>query len=156
MRSIFAIVFISLILAGCATAPYGNFVKDTEGLNQQKIADDTVNKIIELYPPAKTRFELQQPTPDSFGLALIRGLRDRGYAILEIDPNSNKKQQEDSEIKDQVTSTDSGLPLIYILDRLSDTGMYHVQIIIGNEILVRPYTKESGNIIPAGYWVRKE
>lgn len=171
MRKLIVAVLFSLGLAGCAThAPYGNFVENPAGLNQQEIASDTVEKITELYPPAKTRFELKQPTPDAFGTALVRGLRDRGYALLEFDPEAAKAQQRQQATRSTRTApnaeatpapanpapTGSGLPLRYVFDQFTGTNMYRVTIMVGNESLTRPYSQESGGIVPAGYWVRKE
>lgn len=155
MRKLIVAVLFSLGLAGCAThTPYGNFVNNPAGLNQQEIASDTVEKITELYPPAKTRFELQQPTPDAFGMALVRGLRDRGYAILEFDAEA--ANVEATTAPTNPAPTGSGLPLRYVFDQFTGTNMYRVTIMVGNESLTRPYSQENGGIVPAGYWVRKE
>jgi len=157
MRKLIVAVLLSLGLAGCAThAPYGNFVENPTGLNQHEVASDSVEKITELYPPAKTRFELKQPTPDAFGMALVRGLRDRGYALLEFDPEAAKAQQQASTATANPTPTGSGLPLRYVFDQFTGTNMYRVTIMVGNESLTRAYSQESGGIVPAGYWVRKE
>jgi hypothetical protein len=157
MRKLIVAILLSLGLAGCAHSPYGNFVENPVGLNQHKIASDTVKKITELYPPAKTRLELQQPTPDAFGMALVRGLRDRGYALLEFDPEAATVQQRQQTTRlDTPTPSESGLPLRYVLDQFAGTNMYRVTIMVGNESLTRPYSQESGGIVPAGYWVRKE
>ena len=170
MRKLIVAVLFSLGLAGCAThAPYGNFVANPAGLNQQEIASDTVEKITELYPPAKTRLELQQPTPDAFGMALVRGLRDRGYALLELDPEAAKAQQRRAtRLNESTPSTEataasanqaltgSGLPLRYVFDQFTGTNMYRVTIMVGNQSLTRPYSQENGGVVPVGYWVRKE
>lgn len=139
MRKLIVAVLFSLGLAGCAThATYGNFVENPAGLNQQEIASDTVEKITELYPPAKTRFELKQPTPDAFGTALVRGLRDRGYALLEFDPETAKAQQRQQATRSTRTApnveattapanptpTGLGLPLRYVFDQFTRTNMY--------------------------------
>lgn len=169
MRKFIVTVLFSLGLAGCAThTPYGNFVENQAGLNQHKVASDSVKRISELYPPAKTRFELQQPTPDAFGMALVRGLRDQGYALLEFDEEAAKEQQRQQATRSTRTApnieadsiptepTGSGLPLRYVFDQFTGTNMYRVTVIVGNESLTRAYSQESGVIVPAGYWVRKE
>ena len=143
MRKVIAIAVLALGLAGCSSMRtlYGNFVENPEGLNQKEIASDTVEKITELYPPAKTRFELKQPTPDAFGIALVRGLRDRGYDVL-------------LEIQSEATKTH--LPLRYVFDQFIDTNVYRVTVMIGNQSLTRPYAQQSDGFVPVGYWVRKE
>lgn len=79
-------IFATLLLAGlagCAThdatnAPYGNFVQDAPAACDQKMAADAVKRLLVLYPPARTRFELRQITPDAFGTALVAALRSKG------------------------------------------------------------------------------
>ncbi len=160
MRKLIVSVLFLLSLSGCAThAPYGNFVENLAAFDQQEIAGDTVEKIAQLYPPAKTRFELQQPTPDAFGTALVRSLRDQGYALQEFDPETIKAQQRQKTTRSARNAPDVetlGLPLGYVFDRFTETNMYRVTITVGHESLTRPYAHQSGDIVPAGYWVRKE
>ncbi|WP_272387480.1 hypothetical protein [Acinetobacter baumannii] len=85
MRKIVSLALLALALGlgGCATtSQYGNFVQSA-ALDQQKLAADAVQQLATLYAPARTRLELQQPTPDPFGQALVKSLRDKGYALLE-------------------------------------------------------------------------
>ena len=151
-------------LAGCATtAPYGNFVKNpAAGLDQQKIASDTVQQLVTLYPPAKTRFELEQPTPDPFGQAFVNDLRAKGYALLEFDPQAKKAQQ--AAPADQASAASatpvptytSSLPLRYVFDQAIGMNLYRVTVMVGNQSITRPYVQQDGTAVPAGYWVRKE
>ena len=91
-KIIFAALFV-LALGGCATTgQYGNFVPPTATVDQQQLAREAVQQLAVLYPPAKTRLELQQATPDAFGQALVLTLRERGYALLEFNPASAKAQ----------------------------------------------------------------
>ena len=86
MRKIVSLALLALALGlgGCATtSQYGNFVQSA-ALDQQKLATDAVQQLATLYAPARTRLELQQPTPDPFGQALVKSLRDKGYALLEL------------------------------------------------------------------------
>ena len=141
------------------------FVENPTGLNQQKIANDTIEQITSLYPPAKTRFEIKQATPDAFGTALVRGLRDKGYALLEFDPETAKAAQRTSsrpnesapEVKVKTPVQQGfGLPIYYVFDQFSGTNMYRVTVMVGNESITRPYAQENGTVVPMGYWVRKE
>lgn len=78
MRKIVSLALLALALGlgGCATtSQYGNFVQSA-ALDQQKLATDAVQQLATLYAPARTRLELQQPTPDPFGQALVKSLRD--------------------------------------------------------------------------------
>ena len=76
-------------LGGCAPTQqqelaayggYGNHLAIGE-LEQERLAIEAVRQLASIYAPAKTRLELKQPTPDAFGLTLVKELRDRGYAI---------------------------------------------------------------------------
>jgi hypothetical protein len=75
-KIIFAALFV-LALGGCATTgQYGNFVPPTATVDQQQLARDAVQQLARCTRRRKTRLELQQPTPDPFGQALVKSLRD--------------------------------------------------------------------------------
>lgn len=143
----------ALTLAGCTTpSPYGSFVKDSLVIDYP-IARDAVTKLTVLYPPASTRFELKQPTPDTFGRALVNGLRAQGYAILEeVKAPASATHPENN----SVTAMAPGLPLRYVLDQASDPTQYRLTVLVGNQSLTRPYLAQNGTAVPAGYWTRKE
>ena len=130
MRKLIIAALFALTLAGCATTgQYGNFVP--AAANQQQIATDAVQQLATLYPPAKTRFELHQATPDAFGLALVNTLRAPAGAP-------------------------AALPLRYVLDQAGTTNLYRLTLLVGNQSITRPYLEENGSFVPAGYWARKE
>lgn len=153
---IFVIVALLLVgLAGCATtAPgpglYGNFIKNAAQDNDKRIVDDVVKKLVALYPPASTRFDLQHATPDFFGNYLVESMRTKGYAILEYKPES----------KSDTTGTGStpGVTLSYIVDQAKGSDLYRVTLVINRQqSLDRVYQMtQDGTLSPAGYWVRKE
>ena len=90
MRKIAFVAVLALALTGCATtSPYGNYLQSAT-VDQQKLAGEAVKQLATLWPPAKTRFELQQATPDTFGAGLVKELRESGYAILEFNPEAAK------------------------------------------------------------------
>ncbi len=142
------IILLALVATGCATVrgPYGNHIKDQPAIIDQQIAQDAVQQITTLYPPAKTRFDLQQPTPDVFGSELVSGLRKNGYALREFDPNA----------KPNTGDSAPGLPLRYVLDQLTEDHLYRLTIQVGAQAINRPYKREHGTVVPAGYWARKE
>lgn len=153
MRKIIFAALFALSLAGCAsTGQFGNFIPATA--NQQQIASDAVQQLAKLYPPAKTRFELQQATPDDFGIALINSLRERGYALLEFNP-VNLTQTSIATAPAQLDTTES-MPLRYVLDQAGHKGLYRLTLLVGSQSITRPYQEENGSFVPAGYWVRKE
>lgn len=141
-------------LAGCAAtapipSPYGNFAQSTTA-NDQKIADDAVKQLVTLYPPANTRFNLQHLTPDAFGSAMIEALRAKGYAVLEFKPETAGQGTPPADVPAP------GLPLSYILDQASGSGLYRVTLLVGNQSLGRAYQVKDGTVHAAGHWVRKE
>ena len=143
-KIIFAALFV-IALGGCATTgQYGNFVPPTATVDQQQLAV--------LYPPAKTRLELQQATPDAFGQALVLTLRERGYALLEFNPASAKAQATAA----SEPASPAALPLRYVLDQAGDSNLYRLTLLVGHQSITRPYLVQDGSFAPAGYWVRKE
>jgi hypothetical protein len=138
-----------LALAGCATtSQYGNYLPSATIEQQSGFASEAVKQLAKRWPPAKTRLELKQATPDAFGIALVKGLRESGYAILEYSP----KQTEDPSITEA-----NILPLRYALDQIGsdDANIYRLTLLVGNESLTRPYIEQNGSVIP-GYWTHKE
>jgi hypothetical protein len=156
--------FLALLLTGlvslfgCATperSAYGNFTESAPAAMHKTVANDAVKQLVVLYPPATTRLDLQQATPDAFGSLLVESLRAKGYALLEFKPGSTTAASQDTG-----TGTDraagAGKPLRYILDQL-DANLYRVTLLVGNESLTRAYlAANSGTLHPAGAWVRKE
>lgn len=152
MRKFIIVMLFTQTLAGCAsTDPYGSFVPAT--VDQQQLATDAVQQLISLYPPAKTRFELNHATPDAFGLALVASLRERGYALMEY---NNLTNQVRSSTPATPENTPAALPLRYVLDQAGQTNLYRLTLLIGNQSITRPYLEENGSFVPAGYWTRKE
>ena len=138
------IMMLVLLLAGCAakTEQIENYVHTVSTADQELIAHDAVKKLVEIYPPAKTRLDLQQPH-DPFGLLLVRDLRVEGYAIKELVP------------EDKPDAPSEGLLLRYVLDR-ADTSLFRLTLTIGSQSVSRPYQEENGLIQPAGSWIHRE
>jgi hypothetical protein len=162
MRKLTVFGAVLLTLAGCgttATRQYGNFANNPAAYDR-KIAADTVKQLLTLYPPAKTRFNLQQPTPDPFGAALVDGLRANGYELREYQaaaaiPSGEPRAAPDKGGKagsQQATALDLG----YVLDQQAGNALYRVTVRIGEQSLTRPYMARNDALVPAGYWVRKE
>ncbi len=131
---------VVLLMAGCAvkTEQNLNFAPELTQAEQQQIVTDTVEKLAELYLPAKTRLSFQT-NKDTFGISLVHDLREQGYEIQERTQNS--------------PNDPSGLQLRYILDQAGD--LYRVTVMIGSDSLSRPYSEENGVLTAAGYWVHK-
>jgi len=136
-----------VLLAGCATTQYGNHVTDNSSSRNTTIASDAAFQLMQLYPPASTRFNLQHPTTDAFGAVFIENLRMGGYAVQEhiktnLTPGSTP------------STSDSGTELAYILDQSSD--VFRLSVMIDKKILTRAYVPHQNKIQPAGSWVLKE
>lgn len=147
-------------LAGCAStaaSAYGNFTQSAPPAMHKTVADDAVKQIVVLYPPAATRLDLQQATPDAFGAFLVESLRAKGYALLEFKPGSKKAASPSTNTgTDMDRAAGAGKPLRYILDQL-DTNLYRLTVLVGNQSLTRAYlAAQDGALHPAGAWVRKE
>ncbi|MGL5336512.1 MAG: hypothetical protein ACRC9R_10300 [Enterovibrio sp.] len=158
MRSFIIIALFLFGLAGCAPQlQFGNFIEKQSVLDQEQLAHDTIKKIIELYPPGKTRFELQQPASDRFGLALVGGLRERGYAVLEFSCEQDKSAINPLEKESAPKRSEpAALPLFYVVDQLAGTDLYRVIIKAGNNSLSRAYLQKNDGAAPAGSWAFKE
>jgi len=169
MRKIVSAALIALTVTGCATtSPYGNYLTESVEVNQTVLATAAVDKLRELYPPAQTRFEMQQTTPDAFGQSLVKGLRNSGYAVLELEPSPSGSAGNDrsNDIAVSVTEEQEPIaripspyqtyPLRYVLDNVGDSNLYRLTLFLGTQSLTRPYLYYNGELRPAGYWVRQE
>jgi hypothetical protein len=138
-------------LAGCAAqqaSMYGNFLGNAPVEFQQPLVDAAVQQLAALYPPGRTRFDLQQATPDAFGLALVAALRAKGYGLQEFKPAAATVQAQPAET--------GGQPLAYLLDQAAGADLYRLTLVLGNQSLSRVYVAQQGRLQPAGAWVRKE
>lgn len=159
---------ILLLLGACTmTQPYGSFIQNPSPAfshYSKVMADDVTDQIGRLYPAASTQFALQHPANDPFGQALIDNLRMQGYAVQETVKQDNpllavvlsKQIDEADEHVQQITQDEirPGLALRYIIDRSDD--LYHVSILIEDLKLTRAFVVHSGQIEPAGSWVRRQ
>jgi hypothetical protein len=151
-KSVSAAAALVLVLTGCATtpqaAPQGNFLPDN--IDQAKLASEAVRQLVVLYAPARTRLALQHAATDKFGMALIKGLRDSGYAVQEFAPGAERKHDA------APAKEGDALPLRYVADPVGSTSLYRITVAVGGQSLTRLYTARDGAVLPAGTWVRKE
>ena len=152
MRKITFIVLLLVGLSGCATtqSKYGNFLPPTSAAYNKTMAEDALKQLLILYPPASTRFDLQQTTPDTFGITLVESMRAKGYALMEIKPEL--PAQRNSEAQNPPT----GLSLRYVLDQVNSLNLYRVTLLVGNQSMTRAYLVQDITVHPAGLWSRKE
>lgn len=144
MRQVF-IVVLALVMSGCATmGNYGSFLPEDQKVVEVKIADDAVKQLIELYPPAKSRFNMKHEAKGVFGITLVRKLRDAGYAVEEFTKS------------EAAVAAGDGLALGYILDVAGAPDFYRLTMMVGDQSISRPYMRQGTEVLPAGYWARKE
>ena len=155
-----AVCGAALILGGCVNAPgaaaYGNYTSGLPAFNQ-KLAADAIQQLAALYPPARTRFNLAQPTPDPFGQALVAGLREKGYAVEEAKPAG--AIQPASALEKAASGTEkgaAGLDLGYVVDQPGTGNLYRLTLAVGSQSLTRAYVAQDGSTHAAGSWTRKE
>ena len=134
MKRIFSML-IPLLLSACVSPHQGNFVTMQEN-KQQRMAKDAVRQLTSLYPPAKTTFCLKQPAKDSFGLALVNGLRKKGFRMVEGDFNQKAN-------------------LFYVVDEPIRNRLVRVTLFVDSDSLSRAYLQQ-GKFLPASVWARQE
>lgn len=140
--------FACLWLAACANGPYGNFAeRATPAINQQ-LASATARQLAVVHPPASTRLRVNQKTSDSYGASLVTALRASGFSVQEFNPEAQPAQAP--------TGTAVPLAVNYVLDMPKDSELLRVTLLVGRESLSRVYAVQSGRVLPAGAWVRKE
>ena len=151
MRLSIMTLAMAACLSGCATQrPHGNFAGATAAYEDQ-MAEDAVQQLVALHPPAKTHLKLEQTPTDSYGAALVDKLRKAGYALAfkPQPPRGNAGARVGADWR-QVP----GIPLNYLLDRMG-TGRYLLQVRMGEESISRVYAAADNRLSAAGYWARE-
>ena len=152
-NSVFILMLVLLLMNGCVSQPYGNFIQNPSITYSKVMADDVTAQIVRLYPAANTQFNLRHVINDPFGHALIENLRLAGFAVQEATEQSI--QQQIFAVPNQSdTESQKGLALSYIIDQSGD--LYHVKLMIDDMRLSRAFSVQGDSIHPAGLWVRKE
>lgn len=155
MKKLLATVLLSSFMCfGCVhqASSTGNFSdKEVKNYysNMSTISDDSTNKLIGVFPPAKTHLKMTQAIEknDVFGLLFLNGLRQQGYAIQEY---SEKAQQTEVEISDYYN-------ISYVLKNAKgDKKSYELILNIGNYRLARTYiVDKQGEVQPASSWTMR-
>jgi len=135
------------ILIGCSSykPQYGNFTEGTPAYNQT-MALDAADEIARYYPPAQTTFILQEPVQDEFGHLFISMLREKGFAIKDV----NSMQNSDPIVANT-------LALAYTVDSFSETseGQFYVFLYVENDRFARLYQAGAGQLTPLGVWTKR-
>jgi type IV secretion system protein TrbH len=156
MRHAACSLLCGFVLAGCATppAPYGNFIGQAPVGYHRTIVEDAAQQLAAIYPPAATRFEVQQATPDAFGRLLMATLRAKGYAVREAGPASAAQGAPAVTDANAAAAASPVLQLRYVVDRPAE--LVRITLMIGDQSLTRAYLAQNEALRPAGAWVRKE
>ena len=160
-RRLSLVLGIGLLLAGCVSpTPYGYLGTGTVPSQMpEQLAQDTVTRMEDLYPPAHTRLAVIHPATDAYGLALIEALRRKGYGVMESRANMRTAISTRDDMPRPVqpaVSHKAGIPFRYVVDGPFEPGLYRVTVFIGNQSLSRVYRMDQQVIAQAGAWVRKE
>jgi type IV secretion system protein TrbH len=139
---------ILLGLAGCATNRYDTVTAQLPAELGRGMATDSAKQLQALYPPGQTKFNIGQPVPqaDVFGTALVKAIRENGYAVQEFSPK-------------QPVEASGGLNLRYTVDKPETSlfeGLYRVRLSVGKSVLTRAYTASNKTANPAGAWAFME
>ncbi len=144
MKQVFA-ALLALVISGCATmgnGNYGSFLPEDQKAVEVRIAQDAMDQLIKLYLPAKSRFNLKHEAKGPFGVTLVTTMRKEGYAVEEY--TGQEKNETD------------GLSLRYVLDVAGAPDFYRLTMMVGDQSISRPYMRQGSDVVPAGYWARKE
>lgn len=133
----FIMILTAVMLSSCTTLHYGNFTPDKPGTDGY-LAKDALLQINRLYPAARNTFCLRQRAHDAFGMALIEGLRKKGYGIKE---NVCPRNQAN---------------FFYVVDEVKPGNVYRVSLYIGPQSLTRAYSVRSRRPSPITPWSFKE
>lgn len=163
MRALLFLTAALACLAGCGTTntrttgSYGNFISSAPAAHAKLLADDAARQLQLLYPPASTRLDLRQSSPDGFGKQLVEVLRSQGYAVQEV-PQAVGTPTATGAAAALPAATEAGasIPFNYVLDSIASPNLYRVTLILGSQTITRAYVPQSEAVHPAGAWVRRE
>jgi hypothetical protein len=157
-RTALLILGVAAGTAGCATQPTVNKqVRTLEMQVGQAVAVDGVATMTGLYPPAQTHLILSRAATDEFGVALVSGLREHGYAVTEPDISAtNKTRSSHTKVNAASAQSVNGIPFNYRIAQVDPNGLYEVVLDVGSNKLARVYVLGDKRINPAGEWTRKE
>ena len=155
------VLWVGLLLTGCVSpAPYGYAVNGTvPSPLLERLAQETVTRMEDLYPPAHTRLALTHPATDPYGLALIEALRQKGYGVIESRAPTRTTLTTRADMQtpvEPVVNTEAGIPLRYVVDGPFEPRLYRLTVFIGSQSLSRVYHMDEQTMAQAGAWVRKE
>ncbi len=148
----YVLLLVSILLNGCVTTQYGNFIQNSSQDANQIMATDAATQIVRLYPPATTQFSIGHAVNDAFGQTLIEKLRVAGFAVQEAAEPSI--EQSLFAVPQSPAEPQAGIRLSYIVDQMEH--IYHANIQIGDRHLSRAFILKDNDLYPAGHWVSRQ
>ena len=146
------LLLVAMLLDGCATTQYGNFIQNPSINVTQVMATDAAAQIVRLYPPATTQFTVLHAANDPFGQTLIDKLRVAGFAVQEaVEPSI---EQSLFAVPQPQEEQKAGIRLSYVVDQMDD--LYHANLLIDDTRLSRAFIARADSVHPAGLWVKRE
>lgn len=153
-QHIFILLLSCLILNGCVSMQYGNFIQNASVDANQAMADDAAAQIGRLYPAASTQLNLNHVVNDPFGHTLVDKLRQSGFAVLEtVNEPINLLSLSLPEGSSQ-SQPQQGLTFSYVVDQSDE--LYHANVHIGDRHLSRAFLVKDNAVYPAGHWVSRQ
>ncbi|GLQ51166.1 hypothetical protein ACFFJT_08170 [Dyella flava] len=143
--------------AGCASMPKQDAARARIASDVgQAAANDVIGAMVQVVPPAQTTLSLKRPATDSFGEALVQGLRARGYAVVEpVSVRSGKARAGTAEASGPAVSA-PGVAFDYRIVEVGNSGLYGMTLYLGSIRLGRLYALDQERVEPAGQWTRSE
>ena len=148
----YVLLLVSILLNGCVTTHYGNFIQNPSQEANQIMATDAVTQIVRLYPAASTQFSIGHAVNDAFGQTLIEKLRVSGFAVQEMPETSI--EQSLLAVPQSSAELQAGIRLSYIVDQMEH--IYHANIQIGDRHLSRAFILKDNGLYPAGHWLSRQ
>lgn len=111
------------------------------------IADEAADKLGALYAPASTRFVLARVSNSACGLALVRRLRDKGFAVRESEVGDSMKVNTEA--------NDAAIPLTCFIEPFGDGVRLGLRLGDGWSALDRVYQHLSGTWQALGPWTQR-
>lgn len=131
------LILLIVLLSSCTSMRYGNFTAPAEDRNVS-LAQDSLQQLIRVYPPAQNTFCLNQKVTDGFGRSLIQEMRKKGYGVIE---NVQPRQKAN---------------FFYVVDEVEKKQLYRVSLYINDQALSRLYVSRKNQLVPVSAWAHKE
>lgn len=151
----FVVAAVLMLFPGCKASPKTS----VPSADTTVLAKDTMERMLALYPPAKTRLHLQHPAADAFGSQLLSSLREQGYAVAEYTPPLKKNNGAASGFA-PLPSNDASVNYVFAYALDDTNGETRLSLRVGEDSMSRLYARHEGedgtfSFIPIADWTRR-